>query len=75
MTGELIVGTAEEEQPARGGDEGSADAVLVWNGLVASIHRVPCSDAPAATPTSSAEATKPVRARAPAASHKRGPAG
>ena len=75
MTSERIAGTAEEEQPTREGDDGSGEAVLVWNGRVATIHRVPCSDAAAATPTSAAEATKPVRTRAPAASHKRGPAG
>jgi hypothetical protein len=61
-------GDSPEHQPVREGDDDSGEAMLVWNGMVARIHRLPCSDAPAQTPTRAAEAAQQVRARAPAAS-------
>ena len=62
MTGERIADTPDEESVCEGeGDSG--EAVLVWNGMVASIHRIPLPDAPATTPTRPAEAAEPVRPR------------
>lgn len=65
MTGERIADTPDEKS-VREGEADSGEAVLVWNGMVASIHPIPWPDAPATTPTRPAEAAEPVRARAPA---------
>ena len=54
-------GSSEPSKSAADDDLDSADDVLVWNGMVASIHRIPCDDAPATTPTRPAEATEPIR--------------
>ena len=64
MTGQGLL--TETEQPAADDDLDSAAGVLVWNGVVASIHRLPCDDAPATTPTRPAEAPEPVATRPPA---------
>ncbi len=61
MTGR--VPGADSEQEAADDELDSAAGVLVWNGMVASIHRLPCSDASAKTPTRPAEATEPVSTR------------
>ncbi len=63
------------EQQAADGQPHSADGVLVWNGMVASIHPVPCSDAQSTAPGRAAETTEPIPARAWAAPRQRGQEG
>ena len=69
MTGRPVAG-AEEGRPVRASDEG----VLVWNGMVVHVHRLPCPDASAQATTRPAEASEPIRARPAAASLERRPA-
>ena len=65
MTGERIADNPDEES-VREGEGDSGEAVLVWNGMVDTIHRIPCDDAPATTSTRPAEAPEPVTTRPPA---------
>ena len=65
MNGGRIAG-APNEKSVDAGEEDSAEEVLVWNGMVESIHRIPCDDAPASTSTRPAEATQPIPTRPPA---------